>query len=123
MPHCILEYSANVIDRPDTGRLLAEIHVALMATGLFVLEDIKSRVVRHEQYLVGNGDPARAFVTLNVQILGGRSDEVKAQISEAALEALKRAFPESLRRLQCSLTVQISDIHRSSYRRQLSRGG
>lgn len=43
MPHCILEYSANVVDRPDVTRLLKEIHDALMATGLFTLTDIKWR--------------------------------------------------------------------------------
>ncbi|PKN30109.1 MAG: 5-carboxymethyl-2-hydroxymuconate isomerase [Deltaproteobacteria bacterium HGW-Deltaproteobacteria-21] len=117
MPHCILEYSANVVDRPDVTRLLKEIHDALMATGLFTLTDIKSRVLRHEQYFIGDGDPDRAFVTLNVQILQGRSDEVKAQISEPALQVLKRAFPETLRQRKCSLTVQVSEIHRPSYRR------
>ncbi len=122
MPHCILEYSANVVDQPDTTRLLMEIHDTLMATGLFTLADIKSRAIRHEQYVIGDGDPERAFVTLNIQILQGRSDEVKAQISEAALEVLKRAFPESLRQRKCSLTVQVSEIHRPSYRRLLSQG-
>ncbi len=121
MPHCILEYSANVVEQPDMTRLLMDIHGALMATGLFTLADIKSRAIRHEQYLIGDGDPARAFVTLNVQILEGRSDEVKAQISEAALEVLKRAFPESLQQRKCSLTVQVSEIHRPSYRRHLSQ--
>ncbi len=122
MPHCILEYSANVADRPDVTYLLMEIHDALVATGLFTLADIKSRAVRHEQYVIGDGDPERAFVTLNIQILEGRSDEVKAQISEAALEVLKRAFPETLRQRKCSLTVQISEIHRPSYRRHLNQG-
>jgi len=122
MPHCILEYSANVVDQPDMTRLLVDIHDAIMATGLFTLADIKSRAIRHEQYVIGDGDTERAFVTLNVQILEGRSDEVKAQISEAALEVLKRAFPESLRQRKCSLTVQVSEIHRPSYRRYLSQG-
>ena len=120
MPHCILEYSANVPDRPDVARVLADVHGALMATGLFTLADIKSRAVRHEQFLIGDGDPARVFVTLTVQILDGRSDAVKAQISEAALEVLARHFPESLARRTCSLTVQVCDIHRASYRRRLS---
>ncbi len=121
MPHCILEYSANVVDRPDMTRLLLDIHDALMATGLFNLADIKSRAIRHEQYFIGDGDPERAFVTLNIQILEGRSDEVKAQIGAAALEVLKRAFPESLRQLKCSLTVQVSEIHRPSYQRYQSQ--
>ncbi len=123
MPHCILEYSANVPDRPDITRLLSEVHGELVATGLFTLADIKSRAVAHEQFLIGDGDPARAFVTLTIQILDGRGDEVKARISEAAMEVLKRFFPESLAGRICSLTVQVCDIHRASYRRHLSKPG
>jgi 5-carboxymethyl-2-hydroxymuconate isomerase len=123
MPHCTLEYSANVPDRPDVVRVLADVHAALMATGLFTLADIKSRGVRHEHFLIGDGDPARVFVTLTVEILGGRSDEVKAQISEAALAVLARHYPESLAQRICSLTVQVCDIHRASYRRRLSGAG
>jgi 5-carboxymethyl-2-hydroxymuconate isomerase len=120
MPHCILEYSANIVDQPDMDRLFIDIHDTLMATGVFNLDDIKSRAIRHEEYFLGDGDPERAFVTLNVQILSGRSDDVKAQITEAAIEVLKRSFPESLRQRKCSLTVQVSEIHRESYRRYLS---
>jgi 5-carboxymethyl-2-hydroxymuconate isomerase len=120
MPHCILEYSANVPDRPDLGRVLADVHAALTATGEFTLADIKSRAVRHEQFLIGDGDPARVFVTLTVQILGGRSDEVKARISDGLLAVLARHYPESLAGRTCSLTVQVCDIHRASYRRRLS---
>jgi|WetSurMetagenome_2_1015567.scaffolds.fasta_scaffold71527_4 5-carboxymethyl-2-hydroxymuconate isomerase len=120
MPHCILEYSANVPDPPDPGRVLADVHAALMATGRFTLADIKSRAVRHDQFLIGDGDPARVFVTLTVQILGGRSDEAKAQISEALIEVLARHYPASLAGRICSLTVQVCDIHRASYRRRLS---
>lgn len=123
MPHCILEYSANVPDRPDIDRLLSDVHGALMATGQFTLADIKSRAVRYEQFLIGEGDPARVFVTLTVQILDGRSDEVKAQISEAALDVLARHYPLSLAQRICSLTVQVCDIHRASYRRRLSGAG
>jgi 5-carboxymethyl-2-hydroxymuconate isomerase len=120
MPHCILEYSANVPDRPDLGRVLGDLHAALMATGEFTLADIKSRAVRHEQFLIGDGDPARVFVALTVQILSGRSDEAKARISEALLDVLARHYPASLAERRSSLTVQVSDIHRASYRRRLS---
>jgi 5-carboxymethyl-2-hydroxymuconate isomerase len=122
MPHCTLEYSANVPDRPDARRLLAEVHEALMSTGLFTLADIKSRAVRQEQFVIGDGDAARVFATLTIEILEGRSDEVKAEISEAALAVLARHFPASLAERTCSLTVQVRDIHRASYRRRLGEG-
>lgn len=120
MPHCILEYSSNVVDAPDWRRLVLDLHEVLVATGLFVRADIKSRVVEHDRYVIGDGSPDRAFITLEVQILAGRSDALKAQLAEAALELLSRAFARTLDALKCSISVQITDIHRPSYRRRIS---
>ena len=120
MPHCILEATENLLDQPDWGGLLREVNGTLVATGLFKAADIKSRLLRHEVFAIGDGTADQAFVTLTVQILGGRTDEVKAQISETLLPLLARAFPRTLAQMKCSLTVQITDIHRPSYRRQVS---
>ncbi len=120
MPHCLLEASANLPDQPDWVEVLGSVNQALVATGLFVEADIKSRLLRHDTFVVGDGDPQRAFVTLNVQILGGRIDEVKAQLTESLLPVLARHFPLAFAERIFSLTVQITDIHRPSYRRQLS---
>lgn len=118
MPHCILEYSGNALDEPDWPATLSALHRVLMATGLFVLDDIKSRVARRDDFLVGDGSDDRAFVALEIQILSGRPDEVKGEICDAALQVLVRAFPRTVERLTTSLTVQVSDIHRPSYRRE-----
>jgi 5-carboxymethyl-2-hydroxymuconate isomerase len=91
-----------------------------VATGLFTAADIKSRALRHADFAIGDGAPNQAFVTLNVQILSGRSDDVKAQLSEALLPLLTAAFPQTFAHMKCSLTVQITDIHRPSYCRQIS---
>lgn len=120
MPHCILEHSSNTLDAPDWTKTLSSIHEALMATGQFALGDIKSRVIKHEHFLIGDGSAGQCFATLNIQILDGRSDEVKTEISRACLQVLARAFAESVRQMQCSLTVQISDIHRASYSRHVA---
>jgi 5-carboxymethyl-2-hydroxymuconate isomerase len=123
MPHCILEASNNLLDQPDWTGLLREINHTLADTGLFAAPDIKSRFLRHDVFAIGDGAGDQAFVTLNVQILGGRTDEVKAQLSEALLPVLTRAFPRTFARMKCSLTVQITDIHRPSYRRAISYSG
>ena len=82
--------------------------------------DIKSRVIQHEHYRIGDGEPNQSFVTLNLQILEGRSDEFKREIARMALEILLPEFQKSLVRQQCSITVQVSDIHRASYQRYVS---
>lgn len=120
MPHCILEASDNLLDQPDWAGLLDQIHGALVATGHFQEADLKSRVVLHRTFRVADGAPDRAFVTLDAQILDGRSDEVKAQISEVLMAVLAPAFPRTSAAMRLNLTVQVSDLHRPSYRRQTS---
>ena len=120
MPHCILEYSANVADSPDFKQLLGRVNETLDATGLFVSGDIKSRAVRHELFVVGDGSPDRAFVTVNLQILSGREESAKAMLAEKLLDILREAFPETLRSTRCSLTVQVSEIDKPSYRRLIT---
>jgi len=89
----------------------------LVGTGVFNLMDIKSRAVEHDLYVVGDGDTNRAFAALTINIFSGRPDDVKANIAESALQLLKDAFNTTLQEKKCSITVQIGDIHRESYRR------
>ena len=122
MPHLVLEHSANVPDRPDLRRVLLDLHDALAATGLFERKDLKSRAVRHDVFSVADGAEDRPFVALSIAILGGRSDEVKAAISETALDVLVRAFPELVAEGRGAISVEVRDLHRASYRRVRVRG-
>ncbi len=122
MPHCILEASNNLLDTPDWADLLRQLHQGLVATGLFNEQDLKSRVVLHPLFRVADGAPDRAFVTLDVQVLEGRSDAVKAQISSAMEALLARAFPRTTEGMRLNLTVQVSDLHKASYRRHTFPG-
>jgi 5-carboxymethyl-2-hydroxymuconate isomerase len=123
MPHLVLEYSANVPDRPDLGRLLLDLHEALVASALFERKDIKSRAVKHDVFAVGDGAPDRAFVALSIALLDGRADEVKAALSEAALDVLCRAYPDLVAGGRGAVTVEVRDLHRESYRRVRTREG
>lgn len=122
MPHCILEYSDNIADPVDIRELFRQLHEVLVGTGQFTLADIKSRAIRHEVYLIADGDPDRVFITMNLAILTGRSDEVKAHMARAVRELLERSFPRTLAEKKCSLTVQVSELHRPSYQKVLSKG-
>jgi 5-carboxymethyl-2-hydroxymuconate isomerase len=120
MPHCILEASDNLLDAPDWPALLREIHGALVASGLFREADLKSRVLRHAVFRVGDGAPDRAFVTLDLQIMEGRDDATKARLSELLMAVLAPAFPRTAAAMRLNLTVQVSELHRASYQRQTS---
>ena len=115
MPHCTLESSDNIVDIIDKREILLKINKCLADTGLFNLNDIKSRFVTHTDYVIGDGDADRAFVTLNISILSGRDASLKAMLSNKCLELLQPFFPESFKRLKFSLTVQISELDKDSY--------
>lgn len=120
MPHCILEYTANIVDEPIWADIFKNIHAILIATGEWHSADMKSRAVELHNYYIGNGNPHQAFVTLSIQILTGRSDSLKKSISESCLKALAGHFPLTLKQLQTSITVQVADIHGPSYCRRLN---
>lgn len=120
MPHCIFEHSANIADDPDWPRIILNVHEFLVSTGEFVAGDIKSRVLRHENFVIGTGEQNQSFVALNLQILDGRGDDLKRKLAQKALEILVAAFPKSLAEQKCSITVQVTDIHRASYQRHVS---
>jgi len=122
MPHCILEYSNNIVESSDWALVFEDVHEFLVGTGLFLIEDIKSRAVVREDFLVGDGAPDRAFVAMNLCILDGRDDEVKSLVSEGILEILKRHMIMACSDLRCSVSVRITEMQRGSYRRWASRG-
>lgn len=120
MPHCIFEYTDNIADDLIWTDIFKEIHAILLATGEWYGADIKSRAIKLDNYYVGNGNPHQAFVSLSIQILAGRSDDLKKSIAESCLKALASHFPLTLKQLQASITVQIVDIHEPSYRRRIN---
>ena len=117
MPHCVLEYSDNIVEQSHIKELLVEINDFLANTGLFNKADIKSRAFCHDIYIVGDGAGDRAFASLNIYILSGRENDVKSMISMGALKILEKALQLSITEKQCSVTVQITDLHRESYAR------
>lgn len=115
MPHCILEYSGNIIDKTDNPAILKNIHDLLVNTGGFSLNDIKSRTVVHSDYLVGDGRADRAFVALTISFLEGRKQEFRKKISAGCMDILIKSFPESRAKLKLSMTVEIRELDKDNY--------
>jgi 5-carboxymethyl-2-hydroxymuconate isomerase len=115
MPHCTIEHSAN-LGAQEWQSVFAALRDALLATGEFALADIKCRARSYEHFSIGDGSGARGFVALTIEILDGRSDELKGRIADGALTAL-RATVAAHDVAPLNITVQIRDLHRASYRR------
>ena len=120
MPHCIIEHSDNIKDSTSWATIFKELHKILVDTGEIKESDIKSRAIEHKNFYIGNGNMNKAFITLNIQLLDGRSDEFKKELAQSALILLNKYFEKTFKELHTSITVQISDIHRKSYSRKIN---
>ncbi len=114
MPHMILEYSDNIIDRPVPGILLADLHDALVASGPYDMTQIKSRIVVHDKYLTSDGKNDQAFVHLQLAIMP-RDEKIMKETSEKLLAFLQQNFPKSNKDLNCSFSVEVRLLEKELY--------
>jgi 5-carboxymethyl-2-hydroxymuconate isomerase len=108
MPHLTLDYSANLDF--DVQPLLASLHSELVATGAVNLKGLKSRGVRHSEYRIADGNPAYAFVHVNLLIREGRPPEVQREIARRVMAVLRETFGHRFEKGHLSLSVDIKEM-------------
>ncbi|MBN8548606.1 MAG: 5-carboxymethyl-2-hydroxymuconate Delta-isomerase [Deltaproteobacteria bacterium] len=115
MPHCVLEYSANVKDSVNFQDFFASLHKLLADSGEIQHDQLKGRWYCSENYFVGDGSPKNAFVYLQISMLSGRTAELRKRLAGQAFELLSAQYPRSQRDLSCSITVEIREMDRETH--------
>jgi 5-carboxymethyl-2-hydroxymuconate isomerase len=108
VPHLTLEYTDNLAF--EVQPLLARLHEALVATGAVNLKGIKSRAIRHTEYRIADGDPAYAFVHVNLLIREGRPLEIQQDAARRVMAVLKETFGGRFDDSYLSLSVDIKEM-------------
>jgi 5-carboxymethyl-2-hydroxymuconate isomerase len=115
MPHCILEISDQVPDKPDFRAFFGELHTMLAASGDIQLDHIKSRLRTAEHCYVGSGAADNQFVYLQISLLAGRSLERRQAWAEHALGLLQKYFPRTVASPHVSMTVELREMDRATH--------
>ena len=92
MPHCIIECPTTLARRVGEQRLLAAVHDAIDASGLFKPGDIKARLALYEHYRCGATQDD--FVHVTLCLFAGRDAEQRRNLSLATLAALVALLPD-----------------------------
>jgi 5-carboxymethyl-2-hydroxymuconate isomerase len=74
MPQIYFEYSDNVVI-PKLRKVIDHIHNTLADQLPTDLRSCRTRIIKHENYVVGNGDHKNCFVYLAINVLKGRKKE------------------------------------------------
>ena len=114
MPHLTIEISTNVASKGVSAELLLRAHEALLGSGVFDGPDVKSRAVERTEFRIGTNQQPEGFVHASLELLAGRTDAVRAQLSQAIVAAMKAALPGGVG-FPVQISCDIREMNRDCY--------
>lgn len=108
MPHFILDCTERILELKKPQEIIEEVFETADATGLFQRNDIKVRLnpFKHSLVMGGNKD----FIHVFANIMQGRTEEQKANLSYEIVSKLNEIFPDVP-----IISMNIRDFEKSSY--------
>ncbi len=110
MPHILIDYSANLEHRLDVAGLCRALRDAAVATGIFPLAGIRVRALKADHVVIADGNPDHAYLDISIRLRGGRSDEVKANATEAIFAAAETYCAGVMATSSFLLSMEMRDI-------------
>jgi 5-carboxymethyl-2-hydroxymuconate isomerase len=108
MPHFIIECSEDVLSLKTPEEIMQTVYEVAEATGLFAKNDIKVRLMPYKYYKLG--ETKKDFIHIFGNIMEGRSNTQKADLSRRVIERLNEIFPSI-----SILSMNIIDFDLSTY--------
>ena len=108
MPHFILDCSENILKIQDPKKVLEAVFETAFSTGLFDRDDIKVRLNPFKHSLAQGGEAD--FIHVFGNIMEGRIEDEKAELSYAIVTTLTTLFPEVP-----IISMNIRDFEKNTY--------
>lgn len=108
MPHFILDCSERILDIQEPKKTIEAVFETAFETGLFERDDIKVRLNPFKYSLVQSGEAD--FIHVFGNIMQGRTDDQKADLSRRIVAKLNELFSEVP-----IISMNIRDFEKASY--------
>ena len=110
MPHLTIEYSANLEPQVDIQALVDRLHAAAIETGVFPLGGIRTRASASQRYRIADGDPANAFVHVEVRIAAGRDAATRERVGQHLFSALTETLAPATATRPLAMSFELQEI-------------
>ncbi len=110
MPHLILEFSANIIEKNNITELFQQCHTILADMLPTDIAGCKSRAVECNTNTIGNGDLENAFVHMTLKVMPGRTIDILNDVGNRLMEIMTDYFSGSLKELHLQITLEICHL-------------
>lgn len=115
MPQITVDYSEQLADAFDRRAFAQELHARTVEIAAAEPPACKTQFRRTEDTTVGPDARGHAVVHVTIGLLAGRTDDTKARLTEAVLQAL-RAHVKPVEGLMLHASAEVRDLD-PSYRK------
>jgi len=115
MPHLILEYSSNLLEKTTLSGVFKKCHVILAEMLPTEINSCISRAIESDQYYIGEGQPNRAFIHVSLRLKTGRTFETLQKTSENILMAIKEYCEESSEKLNLHISLEVIELGKTYF--------
>ncbi|MCH7785739.1 MAG: 5-carboxymethyl-2-hydroxymuconate Delta-isomerase [Bacteroidetes bacterium] len=108
MPHFVIDCSENIIKIKSPKEIIQKVYDTAESTDLFDKGDIKVRINPFKYYNIGNTKDD--FIHIFANIMEGRTDSQKSNLSKRIVTELKLMFPDVP-----IISINIRDFEKTTY--------
>ena len=105
MPHIVIEHDSEIKKNIDLKKLAHSLHQTMASQETVALEALKTRTIEVSNVIIGDGKDNK-MIHVEVQLLTGRSDELKVKMGEDIFLECKKY----LEGIVCSLSVNVTEL-------------
>lgn len=114
MPHLHIEYTDNLTGLNER-ELMRELNAVICAHPTVTDEaDVKARIARLSNFYIGNQPDNRGFVHVQLQLMAGRTEQAKKEMSDGLAAVLRRLVPQPAG-VMVQLSVDVADMDKATY--------
>lgn len=115
MPILNFEYTANLKIDSKIKSFLLETHTILVQEIKTDLRTCRSRISKISDYVIGDGNKNNAYIILSIQMLPGRTDDIKNKAGKILLEKINHHFSEEIKQHDTQVRVYLTETDKQHY--------
>ena len=111
MPHLYIEYTDNLVQEINIRDVLGVAQDALLQfPDIIPVGGLRIRAVKHEDYLIADGQADDAFIHLVLKIGAGRSEAEKEIISESLFDSVSTHLNHVFETRNIALSLELHEF-------------
>ena len=106
----------------DNLKIDAEIKLFLLETHNILVQEIKtdlrtcrSSIAKISDYVIGDGNLNNAYIILRIQMLPGRTDDIKNRLGKILLEKIHNDFSSEIKKYDTQVRVSLTETDKKHY--------